>query len=128
MVPKFCVPGLLKVMVCGDAGITLLDAADASPVPAALLAVMVKVYATPLVKPVTVTGEPAPVAVTPPGLAVTVYTVMALPPVKDGDANVTVAWVLPAVAVPMVGAPGTTALTVKVCVTVVAAFHAGLPA
>ena len=36
--------------------------------------------------------------------------------------------VSPAVALPMVGAPGATALTVKVCVTVAAAFHAALPA
>ena len=41
--------------------------------------------------------------------------------------KVTVAWVSPAVAVPMVGAPGTTAFTVKVWVTVVAAFHTVLP-
>ena len=42
--------------------------------------------------------------------------------------KVTVAWVLPAVAVPMVGAPGTTAFTVKDRVTVGAAFHTLLPA
>ena len=41
--------------------------------------------------------------------------------------KVTVAWVSPAVAGPMVGAPGTTAFTVKVWVTVVAAFHTVLP-
>ena len=43
VVPKFCAPGLLKVMVCGDAGVIELDAADAAPVPAELVAVTVKV-------------------------------------------------------------------------------------
>ena len=38
---------------------------------------------------------------------------MAAPPVNAGAVNVTVAWVLPAVAVPMTGAPGTTALTLN---------------
>ncbi len=72
-VPKLCEPGLAKVMVCGEAGITEVEAAEAAPVSAALLvAVTVKVYGTPLVSPVTVIGEPAPVPVAPPGLAVTV--------------------------------------------------------
>src|SRR5687768_6901762 len=53
---------------------------------------------------------------------------IAAPPMEAGAVNVTVAWVSPAVAVPMVGAPGTTALTVNVRVTVVAAFHAASPA
>ena len=43
VVPKFCAPGLAKVMVCGALGVTLLDAADAAPVPTALVAVTVKV-------------------------------------------------------------------------------------
>ena len=42
-VPKFCAPGLPKVMVCGAAGITELEAADAAPVPALLVAVTVNV-------------------------------------------------------------------------------------
>ena len=62
----------------------------------------------PLVKPLTTTGDIAPVPVAPPGLAVTVYEVMALPPVP-GAVKVTEACALPAVAVPMVGAPGTVA-------------------
>ena len=45
------------------AGVTLLDAADAAPVPTALVAVTVKVYAVPLVSPVTVIGEAEPVPV-----------------------------------------------------------------
>lgn len=43
VVPKVCAPGVLKVMVCGAAGVALLDAADAAPVPAELAAVTVKV-------------------------------------------------------------------------------------
>ena len=53
-------------------GVTLLDAAEAVPVPTAFVAVTVKVYAVPLVRPVTVSGLVAPVAVKPPGLEVAV--------------------------------------------------------
>lgn len=48
---------------------------------------------------------------------------MAEPPLLAGAVNVMVACVLPAVAVPMVGAPGTMALMANVWDTVVAAFH-----
>jgi hypothetical protein len=62
----------------------------------------------PTVKPVTVIGEPEPVAVMPPELAVTVYPVIAEPPLSAGAVKVIVAFALvPAVAVPIVGAPGT---------------------
>jgi hypothetical protein len=54
------------------AGVTLFDAADAGPVPAALLAVTVNVYAVPSVRPATTSGLPAPDAVNPPGLEVAV--------------------------------------------------------
>jgi hypothetical protein len=50
----------------------LLDAADAAPVPRELVAVTVNVYAVADCKPVTVTGDEAPVPVNPPGLEVTV--------------------------------------------------------
>ena len=43
VVPKLCSPGLAKVMVCGAAGVTALEAAEAALVPAALVAVTVKV-------------------------------------------------------------------------------------
>ena len=46
---------------------------------------------------------------------------MAEPPLLAGAVKVTLACALPAVAVPMVGAPGTTAETLKDCVTVAAA-------
>jgi hypothetical protein len=43
IVPKFCAPGLLKVMVWGALGMTLLLAAEAEPVPTLLEALTVKV-------------------------------------------------------------------------------------
>jgi hypothetical protein len=74
-----------------------------------------------LVNPVTVIGEPAPVPVRPPGLEVTVYAVIAAPPVNTGAVKLTEAWVSPAVALSAVGSPGTTAATLNECVTVAAA-------
>ncbi len=59
----------------------------------------------PFVKPVTVSGLAAPVVLLPPGLDVTVKPVMALPPLEAGAVKLMVACVLPAVAVPIVGAP-----------------------
>jgi hypothetical protein len=53
---------------------------------------------------------------------------MADPPFELGAVNVTEACVLPGVAVPIVGAPGTTAATVKLWVTVGAASVLPLPA
>jgi hypothetical protein len=70
VVPKFCVPGLLNVIVCGARGVTEPEAAEALPVPAEFVAVTLKVYAVPLVSPVTVQGEAAQVPVLPPGLEV----------------------------------------------------------
>ena len=90
-------------------GVTEFEADEAVPVPTAFLAVAVNVYAVPLVRPVTVNGELAPVAVIPPGIDVTVYPVIGDPPVEDGGVKLTVAWALPGVAVPIVGAPGTVA-------------------
>jgi hypothetical protein len=54
------------------AGVTEDEALEVVPVPTALVAVTVKVYAVPLVRPVTVIGEDVPVAVIPPGEEVTV--------------------------------------------------------
>jgi hypothetical protein len=86
-------------------GTTELLVLEAELVPLALVAVTVKVYDVPLVKPVTVIGEPPLVAVWP-RLDVTVYEVIADPPLLPGALNVIVAWPLPAVAVPIVGVPG----------------------
>src|SRR5215831_16053642 len=75
------------------AGVTALDAAEAGPVPAALVAVTVNVYAVPLVRPVTVAVVVLPLvlAVSPPGADVTVYPVIALPPLEAGAVQLTVA-------------------------------------
>jgi hypothetical protein len=54
------------------AGVTDDDAVEAVPVPTELVATTLKVYAVPLVRPVTVIGEEVPVAVIPPGEEVTV--------------------------------------------------------
>jgi hypothetical protein len=54
------------------AGVTLLLAALAALGPYALFAYTTNVYAVPLVKPETVTGEEAPVPIIPPGLDTTV--------------------------------------------------------
>jgi hypothetical protein len=72
VVPKFCVPGLLNVIVCEACGVTEPEAAEAEPVPIEFVAVTLKVYAVPLVSPVTVQGEAAQLPVMPPGLEVAV--------------------------------------------------------
>jgi hypothetical protein len=54
------------------AGVTAADALLAALVPASFVAVTVNVYEVPFVSPVTTKGLPAPVAVAPPGEAVTV--------------------------------------------------------
>ena len=75
VVPKFCAPGLAKVMVWAALGITALEAAEATLVPLAFVAVTVKVYAVPLVKPLTVilqAAGPAQLPVAPLVLAVAV--------------------------------------------------------
>ena len=53
------------------AGVTLLEDADATLEPIAFLAVTTKVYAVPLVRPLTVIGLDASVAVLLPGVEVT---------------------------------------------------------
>ena len=58
--------------VAGAAGVTLFDGLDALPVPTEFVAVTLKVYAVPLVSPVTVIGLEPPVPVMFPGLDVTV--------------------------------------------------------
>jgi hypothetical protein len=75
-----------------------------APEPNEFLAVTVKVYSTPFVRPVTRMGEETPVSVAPPGLAVTVY-VLAFPLSAPG-VKATDAWLLPGVATTDVGAAG----------------------
>ena len=52
---------------------------------------------------------------------------MLVPPVNAGAVKFTVTWAFPALAVTAVGAPGTEAVTAKLCVTVVAERNALLP-
>jgi hypothetical protein len=55
------------------AGVTADDAVEAGPIPTSLVAVIVKVYGVPLVRPVTVhVSPPVVVHVRPPGELVTV--------------------------------------------------------
>jgi hypothetical protein len=75
------------------AGMMLFEAAEAGLVPAELVAVTVKVYVVPLVRPVTVQDVLLVVQVRPPGLDVTVYPVMAAPPLEAGAVHETVPWV-----------------------------------
>jgi hypothetical protein len=87
----------------GPIGVTLLEGADDSPVPDALVAVTVNVYDVPLLRPLTVQGDPGQGRLPPD--QITVYPVMALP-LGFGAAHLTIAVALPAVAVTAAGAPG----------------------
>jgi hypothetical protein len=71
------------------------------------VALTLKVYAVPQVRPVTTNGDTDPVVVTEPGVDVAVYVNVDGTPAQTGAVNVTEAHkALPAVAVPIVGAPG----------------------
>jgi len=93
----------------GPLGVTALDAADSALFPTPLVACTVNVYAVPFVRPLIVVLIIDVVAVTLPGVDVTVYPVIADPPLLPGAVQVTVAWPLPAVALTDVGAPGAVA-------------------
>ena len=70
----------------------------------------VNVYGVLSVSPITTADVvPAVLAVKPPGDDVTVYPVIALPPLETGAVHETVACPSPGVAVTLVGAPGTVA-------------------
>jgi hypothetical protein len=86
--------------------VTALLAALSGPYPKAFCAATVNVYSTPFVRPVIVIGDDEPVAVMLPGVDVTRYPVIALPPMSDGAVKETDACVSPAVAETEVGAPG----------------------
>jgi len=76
--------------------------------PATFAAVTVNEYEVPLVRPVTAHVVAPPVLqVAPPGLAVAVYPVMALPPLEAGADHASDTWPLLGVAEFRVGAPGT---------------------
>ncbi len=91
-------------------GVDETDAADGLESPTALVATTVNVYAVPLVRPET-THSVAPVVVhvCPPGDAVTVYPVTALPPSFAGAVHDTVTWPWPATPDTPVGGSGTVA-------------------
>ena len=77
-------------------------------VPAAFVAVTLNEYDTPFVRPVMAQlVAPAVEHVDPPGLAVAVYAVIALPPFDAGADQDRDAWLSPGVAVLSAGAPGT---------------------
>lgn len=89
------------------AGVTEPDASDAALVPLALVAVTVKVYAVPLVKPLTVQDVAGAVAThtAPPGAATTRYDRVADVP-GAGAVQLTVAEPLPPIAVGAAGLDG----------------------
>jgi hypothetical protein len=89
-------------------GTTAAEADEAEPVPLTFVAVTVNVYEVPFVNPVTVHEVVAVEHVNEPGEDVTVYPVIAAPPVDTGAVQDTTDWVLAApVALTAVGAPGT---------------------
>ena len=91
---------------------TLFVALDTTPVPSLVVAVTVNVYAWLGLSPVTVAlvATLLPVAVSPPGLDVTVYPRIVPVPADPGAVQVTVAVNVSAtaLAVPIVGASGFT--------------------
>jgi hypothetical protein len=85
-------------------GITEAEELEATELPALVVATTVNVYVVPLVKPVTTIGELEPEAVILSGEEVTVYPVMALPPLEVGAVKATLACAFEAVAITLVGA------------------------
>jgi hypothetical protein len=85
------------------------EGAEGAEIPEALVAVTVKVYEVPLVRPVTSqVVAPFEVQVSDPGEEVTVYPVTMAPPLLAGVVQLTCEETLtPSVAVTPVGAPGT---------------------
>jgi hypothetical protein len=96
------IPPAEKLLFAGVTG-TVPDEALA---PAAFVAVTEHRYVVLFASPETVTGEVAPVPVSPPGLQVAVKPVIGLPFAGPG-VKLIVALPLPGAAVPMVGADGT---------------------
>jgi hypothetical protein len=90
--------------------VTEFEEDDAGPVPLEFEGVTINVYAVPPVKPDTVIGDVADVPVTDPGVEVAVYKVV-VPPVVAAVKG-TDAVPIPAVAVPIVGASGTSMIAV----------------
>ena len=96
VVPPVVLPvfGLTEMMVGPPltSGVTALLDEEAGPVPTPFVAFTLKVYAVPFVNPVTVQLVAGAVAVhEPPGAPVTVYPVIAEPPVFVGAVQLTTA-------------------------------------
>jgi hypothetical protein len=87
-------------------GVTKLDGSDAGPVPIAFVALTTKVYSVPLVSPVTTIGLEEPVFVILPGLEITEYPVIGLPPFHAGGVKLIEACPPPGTALTLVGAKG----------------------
>jgi hypothetical protein len=96
---------LTSVGAIFGSGVTPFEVVDGLEVATPLVAVTVKVYSVPLDNPVTVIGLCDPVAVAPPGEAVTVYEEIG-DPFALAPENAIVAWASPGVAVIEVGAVG----------------------
>jgi hypothetical protein len=91
-------------------GVTVDDAADAAELPAAFDATTVNVYALPFVRPLNMQERfkvfTQDVGAVTAGDEVTVYPVIALPPLEPGALQLTVEDEFPGVAPVTVGAPG----------------------
>jgi hypothetical protein len=74
----------------------------AGPSPNPFLAFTVKVYVCPAVKPVTVIGELALLAVILLGLLIAVYCIIGIPPVDVGDVNDTITELVDAVVIDVI--------------------------
>ena len=81
---------------------TAFDGEDAGPVPPMFVAVTVNVYWTPFASPLTTIGLPVPVASRVPGTRSPCTSSTG----PSGGVKLTVAWLVPAVAVTPVGAAG----------------------
>jgi hypothetical protein len=95
----------------GPTGVTELELPEGVEAPAALLATTVNEYEEPLLSPDTVqlVDPTGTLQVAPPGEAVTVYPVIAEPPLSVGGVKETRALPLPSTAVTDVGDCGTVA-------------------
>ena len=96
--------------VGNGSGVTLLDGADATLLPKEFAAVAVNVYAVKFARPVMKWFRavvPACASMPPAGFEVTVYPLIAAPPLTADAEKVTVATALPGLAATPVGALGT---------------------
>jgi hypothetical protein len=90
-----------------DIGVTEDDAAEAIELPTELVAFTVNVTGVPFVRPVSEAVKTFPRLMGLPVDGVTIYPVIAEPPVFVGADQETAAWPLPATAVTLIGASGT---------------------